>query len=65
MNNTPSTATGAILRVQFDGAGVNSGELGISLDDDQSYWVFMDTPSSQFVEIFRTAVTADVGDQES
>lgn len=58
MNGAPSTATGMVLRVQFNGAGLNSGEIGISLDNGQSYWVFMDTPAGPFLEIFETAVTA-------
>jgi len=58
MNGTPSKASGMVLHVQFNGAGVKSGELGISLNNNQSYWVFMDTLAALFVEIFQTAVTA-------
>ena len=58
MNGNPSSVRGIIQRVEFDGAGPNSGEIGIHLDDHQSYWVFMDTPAPDLFQIFQSAVRA-------
>jgi hypothetical protein len=58
MNEPISTVTGTVLRVQFDGQGINSGDFSISLDNGLAYWVFMDTPPEFFVKIFKIAVTA-------
>jgi hypothetical protein len=58
MNSKEMVVRGIILRVRFDGAGPNSGEVGISLNDDRSYWLWMNTPRDKYLQILDRSLVA-------
>lgn len=52
---------GKIERVEANGSGPNSGEILIRLvsnQTSQSFWVFMDKPRNEFLELLRAAFEA-------